>query len=265
MESTTHLPNFDLYVTKASLISKCNPKMNSLTKLVKGASIPELKEAIRLFQAKCPGSNELSQNLSGILQFEEKDSRDGLRGVVEGVCEAFQECREILEGLLDGDEDEEVSKSWVLDGSQEEDDDSELEMARRKSKKNGKRKRDILSSPPKPKIKKVKSTSSNSTQRDEKSKLLLPKIPSWWPDISIVQKKSNISSSSSAPPSSASKRKRTIEEIFEADRQRREAEAREEAERRRHDIEIRAKCAQCKAPFLTDQNWVGSCVFHPGK
>jgi hypothetical protein len=113
--------------------------MNSLTILVEGASIPELKEAIRLFQARCPGSNELSQNLSGILQFEEKNSREGLRGVVEGVCEAFHECREILEELLDGDEDaEEVSRSWVLDGSQEEDG-SELEMARTKSKKNGKR------------------------------------------------------------------------------------------------------------------------------
>lgn len=245
----------------------CNPKMNSLTKLVEGASIPELKEAIRLFQARCPGSNELSQNLSGILQFEERNSREGLRGVVEGVCEAFQECREILEGLLDGDENEEgLSKSWVLDGSQEEEEGSELEMARTKSKKNGKRKRDILSSPPKPKkVKKVKSAISNSTRQDEKSTLVPRKIPSWWPDISIVQKKSNISSSSSAPPSSASKRKRTIEEIFEADRQRREAEAREEAERRRHEAEIRAECAQCKAHFLTDENWEGSCVFHPGE
>ena len=241
--------------------------MNSFTKLVEGASIPELKEALRLFQARCPGSNELSQNLSGLLQFEEKDSRDGLRGVVEGVCEAFQECRDILEGLLDGDEDEEeVSRSWVLDGSQEEEGDSELEMARKRGNKNVKRKRDILSSPPKPKkFKKVKGTISSSTQGDEKSKSLLPKIPSWWPDISIVQKKSNISSSRSAPLSSASKRKRTIEEIFEADKQRREAEAREEAERLQHEAEIWAKCAQCKAPFFTDENWVGSCVFHPGK
>ena len=201
------------------------------------------------------------------MQFEERNSREGLRGVVEGVCEAFQECKEILEELLGGDEDEEeVSRSWVLDGSQEEEGDSELEMARKRSKKNGKRKRDILSSPPKPeKFKKVKSTISNSTQGDEKSKLLLPKIPSWWPDISIVQKKSNISSSSSAPLSLASKRKRTIEEIFEADKQRREAEAREEAERLKHEAEIWAKCAQCKAPFFTDENWVGSCVFHPGK
>jgi hypothetical protein len=241
--------------------------MNSLAKLIEGASIPELKEAIRLFQARCPGSNELSQNLSGILQFEEKNSREGLRGVAEGVCEAFQECREILEGLLAGDEDEEeVSKSWVLDGSQEEEDDSELEMARRKSKKNGKRKRDIFSSPLKPKkFKKVKSTISNSTLGEEKSRLLLPKIPSWWPDISFVQNSSNISSSSSAPLSSASKRKRTIEEIFEADRQRRDVEAREEAKRLKHEAEIWAKCAQCKAPFFTDENWVGSCVFHPGK
>jgi hypothetical protein len=241
--------------------------MSSLTKLIEGASIPELKEAIRLFQARCPGSNELSQNLSGILQFEEKDSRDGLRGVVEGVCEAFQECREILEGLLGGDEDEEeVSRSWVLGGSQEEEDVSELEMARRKSKKNGKRKRDILSSPPKTKkVKKVKSTISDSTQGDEKSKPLLAKIPSWWPDITIVQKKGNNSSSVLALLSTASKRKRTIEEIFEADRQRREEEAREEAERRRHEAEIRATCAQCKAHFLTDENWEGSCVFHPGE
>ena len=103
--------------------------MNPLTKLVEGASIPELKEALRLFQAKCPGSSELSQNLSGILQFEDRNSREGLRGVVEGVCEAFQECREILEGLLGGDEDEEeVSRSWVLDGSHEDEGDSELEM-----------------------------------------------------------------------------------------------------------------------------------------
>jgi hypothetical protein len=241
--------------------------MNLLTKLIEGASIPELKEAMRLFHARCPGSNELSQNLIGILQFDEKDSRDGLRGVVEGVCEAFQECREILEELLGGDKDEEgISKSWVLDGSQEEEYDSEVEMARKRSNRNSKRKRHILSSPPKPKkFKKVKSTISNSTQRDEKSELLLPKIPSWWPDISIVQKQSNISSSSSAPSSSASKRKKTIEEIFEADRQRREAEAREEAERRKHEAEIWAKCAQCKAPFFTDENWVGSCVFHPGK
>jgi hypothetical protein len=252
---------------KLLLPQKCKPKMNSLTKLIEGASIPELKEAIRLFQARCPSSNELSQNLIGILQFDEKDSRDGLRGVVEGVCEAFQECREILEKLLGGDEDEEgILKSWVLDGSPEEEDDSELEMAGKRSNKNGKRKRDILSSPPKPKkFKKVKSTISNSTQGDEKSKPSRPKPPSWWPDISIVQKKSNISSSSSAPLSSASKRKRTIEEIFEADRQRREEEAREEAERLKHEAEIWAKCAQCKAPFFTDENWVGSCVFHPGK
>jgi hypothetical protein len=164
--------------------------MNSLTKLVEGASIPELKEAIRLFYSRYPSSNELSQNLIGILQFDEKDSRDGLRGVVEGVCEAFQECREILEKLLGGDEDEEgISKSWVLDGSQEEEDDSEVEMARRKSKKNGKRKRDILSSPLKSKkFKKVKSTISNSTQGDEKSKPSRPKPPSWWPDISFKRR-----------------------------------------------------------------------------
>ncbi len=168
---------------------------------------------------------------------------------------------------MGGDEDEEeVSRSWVLGGSQDEEVDSEHELVRKRNKKNDKRKRDILSSPPKPKkVKKVKSTISNSTQRDEKSTLVPRQIPSWWPDISIVQEKSNISSSSSASPSSASKRNRTIEEIFEADRQRREVEAREEAERRRHEAEIRAKCAQCKAPFFTDENWVGSCVFHPGK
>jgi hypothetical protein len=59
--------------------------MHSLKILVGSASIPELKEAIRQFEARCPWSNELSQNLSGILLFEEKNSRDGLRGVVE-VC-----------------------------------------------------------------------------------------------------------------------------------------------------------------------------------
>jgi hypothetical protein len=243
--------------------------MHSLTKLVEGASIPELKEAIRLFQARCPGSNELSQNLSGILQFEEKDSTDGLRGVIKGVCEAFQECRGILEELLGGDEDaqEEFSRSWVLDGSQEEGDGFELKMVRTKSKKNGKRKRDILSSPPKPKkMKKVKSAINDSAQRHGGSKLLLPEIiPSWWPDVSIVQNKRNISSSSSALPSSESKRKRTIEEIFEADIQRREVEALKEIERRRYEAEIQAQCAQCKAHFLTDENWMGSCVFHPGE
>jgi hypothetical protein len=52
--------------------------------------------------------------------------------------------------------------------------------------------------------------------------------PSRWPDISVVQRKSETSSSSPAAPP---KRKRTIAEIFEADRQRREAEAVQEAER----------------------------------
>jgi hypothetical protein len=185
--------------------------------------------------------------------------------VVEGVYESFEECQWILEELLGGDEDEFPGRSCVLDGSQDEEENSEGEVA--KVKKVKKRKRDLLSSPVKPKEKKVKSEIKSHIPTDEKSALLPSKIPSWWPDTSVIQKKRENSSSrpSPAPAPSAPKRKRTIAEIFEADRQRREAEALQEAERRRHEREIQATCAQCKSFFLTDDNWANSCVFHSGE
>jgi len=224
---------------------------------IQGASIPELKEALRLFQNRCPQSNDLAQLLSGTLDLDEKGSKEGLRKVVEGVCESFTECQTVVDELLNIDEDEFPRRSYILDGSPEEGSDYETEITRRKR---GKRKRggDLLSSPPKPmKQKKLKKDTEQGVDA-----LLPQKIPGWWPDLSIVQSKSKGSGLSTvAPP----KRKQTIAEIFEADRQRRELEAQEEAERRRHEIEIQATCAQCKRFFLTNDNWKGSCVFHPGE
>jgi hypothetical protein len=258
VHQTSYKPPGFPFPSNSLLPQKC--KMNSLRSLVEGASIPEL-EAIRQFEARCPGSNELSRNLSDILLFEEKNSRDELRSVVEGVCEKFGECPWILEELLGGDEDELPGRSCVLDGSQDKEENSEGEVPRKRKIK--KRKRDLLASPPKGKeMKKAKSEAKSRTPRDDKSTLLPSKIPSWWPDNSVVQRESKTSSSSPAAPP---KRKRTIAEIFEADRKRREAEAVQEAERRRYEREMQATCAQCKSFFLTDDNWENSCVFHSGE
>jgi hypothetical protein len=230
--------------------------MTSLDTLIQGASIPELKEALRQFEARCPRSNELSQMLLGLLESKEKNSKAGLRRVVEGVCESFEECGEIVRELL-GDEDEFPGRSCILNFRSGEEGDSENEATRRKSKQKGKRKRDLLSSP----LKRKEMKTVKNTHQDE-SALLPPEIPSGWPNLSMVQNKNRTSSSSSAAPP---KRKRIIGEIFEADRQRRELEAQQEAERRRHEREIQARCAQCKAFFLTDDNWHDSCVFHSGE
>jgi hypothetical protein len=180
-----------------------------------------------------------------------------LKVFVRALKSVVQECGEIVRELL-GDEDEFPGRNCILNFSSGEEGDSEIEATRRKSKQKGKRKRDLLSSPLKRKeMKKVKNTHQN-----EKTALLPPKIPSWRPNLPMVQNKNRTSSSSSAAPP---KRKRIIGEIFEADRQRRELEAQQEAERRRHEREIQARCAQCKAFFLTDDNWHDSCVFHSGE
>jgi hypothetical protein len=219
--------------------------MTSLRNLIQSASIPELKDLLRLFESRCPRSHTFSQEFQGSVSIEERGTRKFLSGMVEGICERFEECKEAADELLNVDSDEFPRRSWVLDGNEKESE-SENENVKRKK---GKRKRDLLSSPLKPKArKKVK-----STVQAEPGVLLPSTIPSWWPDISVIQNESKTSSSSPAP-ASASKRKRTIDEIFEADRQRRELEALQEAERQRREREIQATCAQCKAFFLTDDN-----------
>lgn len=231
-------------------------EMASLQTLIQSASTPELKALLTLFKSRCPRSNELSQRLQGSFPVQERGSKEFFSHVVEEICDKFPECKEAAYEILTVDEDELPDRSWVLDGSQEESE-LEAELVRKKKKK---RKRDLLSSPLKQKErKKVKGTSD-----EKKSTLLPPTIPGWWPDVSVVQNKSRTLSACTAPPSAA-KKKRTIEEIFEVDRQRREAEALQEAERLAHEKEIQATCAQCKKFFLTDDNWDDSCVFHSGK
>ena len=232
--------------------------MTSFENLIQRASIPELKEALRQFQTRCPQSHELAQCLSGTLELEERNSKDGLRQVVEGVCESFEECRDLVSELLGCDEDEFPRRSWILNSDSEGEEGPELKYVRRKGKKIGKRKGDLLSSPPIP----AKQKKTKSSHGHDEIALLPSKVPTWWPDLNAIQNKTKILRSSPAAPQ---KKKRTIAEIFEADRQRRELEAQQEAERRRHEIEIQAKCARCKAFFLTDDNWKNSCAFHPGE
>ena len=228
--------------------------METIERLIQGASIPELKEALRQFQTRCPQSNDLAQLLFDTLDFEEKVSKEGLRRVIEGVCESFTECPEVVDELLNIDEDESPRRSYTLDASSEEGSENETETTRKTGRKR-KRSEDLLSSPPK-----LVNQKKRKEARCGNAPLLPQMVPSWWPDMSVLQSKSK-TSRVAAPQ----KKKQTIDEIFEADRLRRELEAQQEIERRRHELKIQATCAQCKSFFLTDDNWKDSCVFHPGE
>jgi hypothetical protein len=230
----------------------------NLQALISSASVPELKEALRIFEARGSESREFSQNLLGRVTPEERKDRDVLRNVVKSICERFEECREVVEELLGVDEDEYPRRDFTLDECDEEEREYEVEAVRRKRKKI-----DSLS-PPTRQTKKIQFDFKNRTAINEKDTPFQTTPSQGTAKESCIQSKTS-TPSQSAPPSSAPKRKRTIAEIFEADKQRREREALQEAQRLKEEAEIRATCAQCGKFFLTDDNPDSSCVFHSGE
>jgi hypothetical protein len=256
---------------------KLTPKTLGWQKALKEASVPELKDILRMIQTRHVEGKQLCEELRN------RNENMDLAGVLQEVCGRFNECREFVERvLMDESEDEmTLAKKLLFDES-----DGVAETPKERVMI-GKRKSESDSHPSRQGAKKIKRTTINDTdyiQHTTKN----AKRKDKGPDLRDGSKKLNMTDLDQLPVSfshSSSKttapspsfptpppKKKTIADIFAADAKRREQEAQEEEMKKAYQeyggIYLdpwMGRCARCSDFYDKRTNNQNSCVFHSGK
>jgi hypothetical protein len=240
------------------------PKSLGWQKAIEDASVPELKDILRMIKTR---------HVEGKKLFE--DLRNGdLRDIVEEVCLRYDECREFVESVLKDESEDEMTlaKKLLLDES-----DSAVEVLEDERAIMRKRKAEFGSHSSRKGAKKSKRTSVNNSEHTTKE----PKPEDKCPELRDGNKRPTITDPASfSHPSTkitalptAPPKKKTVDDIFAAYEKRREEEAREQEEMRKACQEYdgvyldpwMARCARCGEFFDKTSNNLKLCIFHTGK
>jgi hypothetical protein len=244
-------------------MQKPTPKSPGWQKAIEGASVPELKDILRMIETRHVEGRKLCEELRN------KDLRD----IVEEVCMRYDECREFVESVLKDESEDEmtVAKKLLLDES-----DSAVETPEERAIMR-KRKADPDPDSLRQGAKRVKRTPVNDSERttkDPKSKDKCPELrdsskrPTITDPVSFSHPNTKTTALPAAPP-----KKKTVDEIFAAYEKRREEEAREQEEMRKACQEYggvyldpwMARCARCGEYYDKRSNNLKSCIFHTGE
>jgi hypothetical protein len=245
------------------------PKSLGWQKAIEDASVPELKDILRMIETRHVEGKQLCEDLR---------NRD-LRGVLKEVCERFGECREFVESvLMDESEDEmTLAKKLLLDES-----DSAVEtleestiMRKRKAEFDSHLSRQVA------KVKKSTINDTNAIEHNTKNSKAKDKGPDLrdgskrpsMTDLNQLPTYSSHPSTNLTPIATPPPKKKTIAEIFVADEKRREEEAKREEEMKKACQEYdgvyldpwMARCARCGEFYDKRSNNIKSCIFHTGK